>query len=84
MLYFMSDYRNIEKEALITHLMDYTQKLMKMISSGVCGGQDFIACRDTITVIQNEIKKRDPLHVASGPTAFLNPEADQQNQDAVA
>jgi hypothetical protein len=84
MIIFMSDYNNIEKDALIAHLMEYTQRLIRMIASGTYAGEDFSACRDTIMAIQNEIKKRDLLHVAPEPTPFLNPGADQQTRDAVA
>ena len=80
----MSDYLDIEKEVLIALLMNNTQKLVKMISSGIYGGPDFTNCKETIMALQNEIKKHNSLLSGNEPTPFLNPEAPSQSPDAAA
>ena len=78
----MTDYCNIEREVLMTMLMEQTEKFMKMIASGMYPGEDFSACRETILAIQNEIKKREPLRNGEELSPFLNPDLTQTNPDA--
>ncbi len=82
MLVYMSEYHRLEKDALIAQLMDYTQKIIKMVASGIYEGQDFCFCRDTILAIQNEIKKREPLLEGGESTPFLNPDSTGQELTA--
>jgi hypothetical protein len=78
----MTDYCQIEREVLMTMLMEQTEKIIKMISAGMYQGEDFSTCRETILAIQSEIQKREPLRSGEELSPFLNPDLTQTGPDA--